>query len=70
MTEDRFRTILREELDPFKDEVIEKLDILGKRLEVASTDRQEMMRILRLLEGRRSGGRSSGPTEMAAKSSN
>ena len=84
MTEDQIRSAVRAEITPlredvtslredfaeFKGEVIEKLDILGQRMEVASDDRREMLRILRLLEWRRSGGRSHTPTEMAAKGSN
>ena len=73
MTEDQIRAAVRAEITPlredfaeFRGEVVEKLDIIGKRLEVATVDRQEMMRILRLLEWRRSGGRAPAATPQAA----
>ena len=60
MTEDQIRAAVRAELDPFKKEfhrrfdgIDERLGILGDRLTVASNDRKEMLRILRVLERRR-----------------
>ena len=49
------------------DTINERLDTVGERLTVASDDRTEMLRILKVLEGRRTGRGSPPPTEMAAK---
>ena len=77
MTEDQIRAAVRAEITPFREEVKERFDgideklgIIGQRLDVASKDRQEMMRLLKTLAPKPAGGRSPAPLKVAAKDSN
>ena len=78
MTEDQIRAAVRAEIAPFRQEVngrfdsIEKrLDLMNQRLDVATNDRKEMLRILQAMNPRKpAGGRVAEPREIAAKDSN